>query len=187
MVAPGVVISGLKETMILLKEFEPEMSKEINKRMTTAATLVRDAARADIPSGDALSNWGRWTFSRDGRDFGFVGSWVKNNIKLTRTPGRNRGVAVTNYIGLVSKDAAGVIYQTTGHASKNEDGSRKRKKPLTSQFGTSFVSVMNNQHPGKRGLWKAYDEDEGKATALIEAAAKDAEAIVQAKLNSLGG
>lgn len=182
-----VNIKGLKETMQLLRHYEADQSKIINKRMTDAAMRVRDAARSDIPSGDALTNWGQWGFSRDGRDLGFIGQWVKGNIKVTRRAGRNKGQAVSNYIGLVSLDAAGVIYQTTGHAAKNSDGVRLRTSEKTSSKGQTFVANMLKKHPGKRGIWKAYDEDEGRATAEIEGAAREAEAIVQRRLNGFGG
>ena len=186
-VEASVVIKDLKATMELLKAYEPEQSKIINKRMTTAAMSVRDAARNDIPPGDALSNWGQWAYSPNGRELGFIGSWAKKNLVVTRKAGRNKGQAISNFIGLVSADAAGVIFQTTGHASKNSDGSRVRAKQATSNKGATFVANMVGKFPGKRGIWRAFDDDEGKNTKLIEDAAREAEDIVQRRLNALGG
>lgn len=172
-------IENLKPTMYLLRNYEPEHHKRINKTMTEAAAKVRNDARKDIPSGDALSNWGQWAFTRDGRDLGFVGAWVQKNIKITRKPMRNRGSAISNFIGLVSLDAAGIIFQTTANGD--------RKGEVTSNKGRSFVSNMGKKFPGKRGIWKAFDDDAGDAARKIEAAAREAQDIVQKRLDSLGG
>ena len=195
---PEVIIENLKETMELLKAYEPEQAKIINKRMFVAAAAVRNEARALIPEGDALvdvnskkgkgkAGWGQWAFSRDGRDFGFIGSWVKSNIKVTRAGNRYKGMPVSNFIGVYQADPAGVIFHTAGHAAKDAQGNRKRRRVPTSNKGESFVANMTNKFTGKRGIWAAFDKDEGKSVALIEGAAREAEALVQAHLNALGG
>lgn len=189
---PEVIIENLKETMELLKAYEPEQAKIINRRMFVAAAAVRDEARALIPEGDALvdlggkkskgkAGWGQWAFSRDGRDFGFIGSWVRNNIKVSRAANRYKGMPVSNFLGVVQTDPAGVIFHTAG------DKRRKRRGPVTSNKGASFAPNMEKAWPGKRGIWAAFDKNEGKSVALIEGAAREAEALVQAHLNALGG
>jgi hypothetical protein len=45
---------------------------------------------------------------------------------------------------------------------------------------------MVKNFPGKRGIWKAYDANEGKAQRQIVAAAREAERYVQRALNRLG-
>jgi hypothetical protein len=182
---PQVVVSGLKETMQILKAADAEYSKHIRSRINTASTRVLKAARDDVPSGNALSNWGAWNYSytykrgsRRGqnvnRGLGFSGSDVQKNMKKSRANMRKRGYNVSNYLALISNDPAGIVWQTAG---KNSSG--------RGTTGSPFVMNIMRKYPGKRGLWKAFDSDK-RAVPEIEAAARDAEKFVQNYLNQVG-
>lgn len=173
-------IKNLEQTMKLLKGYEPDLSKEINKRITRAATTVLKEARGDIAGGAALSNWGPWIEGKSGRDISFDGATAQRNIKLTRAAMRRRGRIVSNFIGIVAKDAATVIYHTAGQA-------KTTRYRATSNRGLTMRSNMNKTFGEKRGIWKAFDANQGAAQREIYAAAKDAEKAVQAALNRLGG
>ena len=162
-----VRVKNLKQTMDLLKAYAPEQAKEINKRITTEANKVRDRARDYMPDV-ALSNWNNWP---DHASDGYVGSVVKKRLKTTRANYRKRGVIVSNYIGVVSGDAAGSIFQTAGRG------------PSTDMFVENILS----KHGDKRGLWRAFDELKSEVEPAIMAAVDDAQRIVNTKLNQLGG
>jgi hypothetical protein len=162
-----VRVKNLKQTMDLLKAYAPEQAKEINKRITTEANKVRDRTRDYMPDV-ALSNWNNWP---DHASDGYVGSVVKKRVKTTRANYRKRGVIVSNYIGVASADAAGSIYQTVGRGSSTD----------------MFVENMLEKHPEPRGLWRAFDELKGEVEPAIMSAVEDAQKIVTAKLNQLGG
>lgn len=177
-----VNITGLKETLKVLKEADADYSKEIQKRINSAANRVLKDARADVPSGNALSGWGSWGYaytykrgSRKGqsvtRGFDFSGPDVRKNVKKTRASMRKRGFIVSNYLGIISNDPAGIIWQTAGKGSSR----------------SAFVLNIFYKYGAKRGIWKAYDRDAGAATREIEAAARDAERAVQKILNVTGG
>jgi len=166
-----VVITGLKETMAILKAYDKTQSKEIAQRINVASTRVLNNARAEVPSGGALSGWGPWTHGNKTRDLSFNGATAKKNIRKTRANMRSRGKTVSNYLGLIAKDAPSVIWHTAGKGSSS----------------SSFVSNISNRYRGKRGIWKAFDEDKGAAVAEIEKAARDAEKIVQGYLNKVAG
>lgn len=167
----GIVIEGLKTTLDLLKAYDPEQGKIINRRMTKAVGVVKKAAQADIPSSNPLRYWGPWTHLRDGRDFSWDSSSVKRNIKVTRRPGRARGAAISNFIALVSKDAVGVIYQTAGRGGSDE----------------FFNQNIVNKFGEKRGIWKAFDEKGDAAITEIEGAAQEAQRLVQDALDRVSG
>lgn len=175
-----VNIKNLDATMKLLKAYEPDLSKEIKKRISKAAGKVVSDARADVPDGFAISGWGRWTEVKSGRDLGFNGADAKKDIKASRAAMRKRGRIVSNYIGIVADKPATVIWHTAGRGS----GLRYN---VTSGKGLSFRANITREFPGKRGIWKAFDANDGAATRDIVAAAKDAERYVQAALNRLGG
>ena len=174
-----VNVKNLDTTMRLLKAYEPDLSKHIQKRIRSAAQSVAAEAKADIPPGTALSRWGKWTEVKSGRDLSFDGSAAKRDVKVTRARGRKRGMIVSNYIGIVSEKPATVIWHTAGRATTN-------RYKITSGKGLMFRANMVQQFPGKRGIWKAYDANGGKAEREILAAARDAERYVQNALNRLG-
>lgn len=162
-----VRVKNLKQTMDLLKAYAPEQAKEINKRITTEANKVRDRARDYMPDV-ALSNWNNWP---DHASEGYVGSIVKKRVKSTRANNRSRGQIVSNYIGVVSADAAGAIFQTAGRG------------PSTDMFVDNLLAKNGNS----RGLWKAFDELKSEVEPAIMAAVEDAQQLVNTKLNQLGG
>jgi hypothetical protein len=160
-----VTVENLRETMALLKGYEPEQSKLINKRITDAANVIRDDARSLMPSGNALSNWGSWAGRLD-----YSGSPQRSSVKTTRAAMRRRGQFVTNFIGVVTKSASAVVWHTAGRRNSSQ-----------------FSSAIEGHYGGSRGIWAAFDANEGKAAAEIEAATDDAQRLVQARLNALGG
>jgi hypothetical protein len=162
-----VRVKNLKQTMDLLKAYAPEQAKEISKRITTEANKVRDRARDYMPDV-ALSNWNNWP---DHASEGYVGSVVKKKVKTTRANNRQRGMIVSNYIGVVNADAAGSIFQTAGRG------------PSTDMFVDNLLEKNGNS----RGLWKAFDELKDEVAPAIMAAVEDAQQLVNAKLNQLGG
>lgn len=162
-----VRVKNLKQTMDLLKAYAPEQAKEINKTITTEANKVRDRARGYMPL-IALSNWNNWPAHASE---GYVGANVRKKLKTTRANNRKRGNFVSNYIGVVSSDAAGVIYQTVGKGGSN----------------SSFVENLLNKPSYKRSLWQAFDELKPEVEPAIMAAVETAQKIVQAKLEQLGG
>jgi hypothetical protein len=162
-----VRVKNLKQTMDLLKAYAPEQAKEISKRITTEANKVRDRARDYMPDV-ALSNWNNWP---DHASEGYVGSVVKKRVKSTRANNRARGQIVSNYIGVVSGDAAGSIFQTAGRGGSTD----------------MFVDNLLEKNGNSRGLWKAFDELKDEVAPAIMAAVEDAQQLVNAKLNQLGG
>lgn len=174
--ADRVNIKNLDATMKLLRAYAPDQSKQIQKRITTAASRFRDAGRREITNvlygSNALRRWGKWIEARSGRDLSFNAQTAASNIKVTRARRRRRGVIVSNYIGVVSEDAPGVIFQTAGIGA--------------STTGSLFTSLMRSRYSRPRGLWKAEETHGVIVRDAILQAVKEAQDIVQKKLNAMG-
>jgi hypothetical protein len=171
-VARRVNIAGFDATMRALKEYDEVQYKLIQREITKAATAIVRVARAELMSADVLSNWGRWTFTRNGTDLSFEASRAASTIKVTRGSGkikRNRGVFVTNAIGVASDDAATVIFHHVGHA--------KRPGARTSAKGESMRANMAQAVKKPRGIWAGEEQEKGNALRLIEQAVREAEKI----------
>jgi len=154
-------IDNLAQTVDFLEKFNTDVSKILKKEMRSGANEVAQASRSLIPN-DALSNWGQWTFSRDGRDLGFIGSFVRSGIVVETNRSRNSGVTVGFGYRVVSKNAGGAIFELAGS--------------VTDDKGSMGLAV-NNKNPAKnypRTLFPAYYSGMSKAREKIEAALEKA-------------
>jgi len=175
-VADRVNIKNLDATLKLLKAYAPEQAKEINKRITRAASQFRVAGRREIMNvqygSNALRRWGKWIEERSGRDLSFNAQTAASNVKVTRARNRRRGMIVSNYIGVVSADGPGVIFQTAGIGA--------------STTGSNFTQLMRSRYARPRGLWRAEETHGAIVRDAILQGVRDAQDIVQKQLDSMG-
>jgi hypothetical protein len=149
-------VENLAETINFLEKFNEDVLKVLKKELKSGANEVAKASRSLIPN-DGLSNWGQWISSRDGRDLGFIGAFVKRGIVVQQQKTRSSGMTVGFGYRVVSKSAAGAIYELAG-SQNNSEG-----------MGLS----MNKKHPAARyprTLFPAYYAAMPKAMQKIEAA-----------------
>lgn len=165
-------ISGFDATMKALREYDTVQYKAIQKRITQAAKVIEAKARANVLSAAGLRNWGKWAFSRDGRDLSFDAGAVASTIKVTRGSGRikrQRGRFTTNAVGVVTTDPVAQIFHTMGNA--------KKPGPRTSTLGESMRANFAGKVASPRGLWAAADTETPAALASIEEAVREAERL----------
>jgi hypothetical protein len=153
---------NLAQNMNFLETFNKDVAKILKKEIKAGANEVAKASRRRIPKA-GLSNWGAWTYSRDGRDLGFIGGWVKRGIVVETYKSRNRGATVAYGHRVVTKTAAGAIFELAGSKSKHP-------MPL----------AMEAKHPVQnypRTLFPAYYEAMPTALRKIEAAVEKAKRV----------
>jgi len=171
-----VVVKNAKQTMDSLGKFQPDAAKEIRKSINKSINVVRDDARGMMPSGQAFSGWGAW--SQGGRDLSYRNA--AKGIRVTKASARARGEAVSNYIGLVNSTPGGSIFELAG-----------RRNSADASFMAAFASKgygsSTKGNPSRGGVFKAFDQNRGKAVAEIEGALKDAERRLQTYLDNVIG
>ena len=153
---------NLAQNIDFLETFNKDVAKILRKEIKSGANEVAKASRSLIPKS-GLSNWGAWTFSRDGRDLGFIGSWVKRGIVVETTRSRNRGATVAYSQRVVTKTAAGAIYELAGSVSDSP-----------------MARAVASKHPVKnypRTLFPAYYKAMPIALKKIEAAIEKAKKL----------
>ena len=153
-------VENLAETINFLENFNEDVLKVLKKDLKSGANEVAKASRSLIPN-DGLTNWGQWTSSRDGRDLGFIGAFVKRGIVVETQRTRMSGITVGYGYRVVSKSAAGAIYELAGSENYDE----------------GMGLAMNNKrrvtnYP--RTLFPAYYKAMPKALQKIEAALEKA-------------
>ena len=150
---------NLAQNIHFLETFNNDVAKILKKEIRQGANEVAKASRRRIPQS-GLRNWGAWTYSRDGRDLGFIGGWVKRGIVVETNRSRARGKTVSYGHRVVSKTPAGAIFELAGSKSKSPMALAMKDKH----------SVAN--YP--RTLFPAYYEAMPAALQKIEAAVEKA-------------
>lgn len=158
-------MKGLAENINFLEKFNQDVSKTLKKEMRAGANEVAKAAKSLIPAS-AVSNWGAWTSSSDGRDLGFIGSWVKRGVAVETQRSRKSGVTVGFGYRVVNKTAAGAIYELAGSKNSNALGRGINKnKPVTRYPRTLFAAYYMAMPAAVRKIETAIEKAQKEASA----------------------
>lgn len=151
-----VAVKGAVALRKALKEFTPDLAKQLPKEMAVALKPVVKAARGYAPSdSQILSNWRPRSFS-EARFPTYNSKLVKAGIGYKTTPSKPNSRGFRSLARLFNKNAAGSIYETAGKINSS----------------SQFVVNLNNKHSSTmkgrdrlegRVLYRAYEEDKGKA------------------------
>jgi hypothetical protein len=206
------VIHGLVETKRALREFAPDLKRQVDKEARSFLNVMVRDARGFVPAtGDMLSGWqihskGKkitaQTSAFSTRAFPmFQASEIKAGLV------RKIGGFKTNKQGfkaeyaLQNKSAAGAIYETAGRV--NQDGlpwggpkasptDRKVSHSRNPKAGKQFIDRLDQtdnfrpihgQHEG-RLAFRAVEKDNGKAIRGITDAVLSAEKTLQTRLEA---
>lgn len=134
-----VEVTGLRQLFNALDEWDKSASRRIVKEINNASDKIVRNARELAPSDNPLSNWGKWTFSRDGRDLGFNPSAVKGGFKKRQNNYKRAGIKAGIAWEVYQSNAAGNIYEVMG------DGQR-----TTTKSGEHLVQTVNARFGGTK-------------------------------------
>jgi hypothetical protein len=161
-----VAVKGAVALRKALRQFTPDLAKQLPKEMAIALKPVVKTARGYAPSSsEILSGWTPRPFS-EARFPTYNASMVKAGIGYKTTPSKPNRRGFRSLARLFNKTAAGAIYETAG-----------RKTP-DSRFVRNLNSKYNSEMKGTakmegRVLYRAYEEDQGKAqTGVLKAIEK---------------
>jgi hypothetical protein len=169
-------VKGAVELRKALREFTPDLSKKLTKEMSLAVRPIVKTARGYMPNeSQVLSNWGISGKGINAASSAFstakfpkyVPSIVKSNIGFKSSPSKANSRGFRSLAQLFNKTRAGAIYEVAG-----------TKNP-SSRFVQNQDSKFNSQIKGQgnrkgRGLYRAYEEDNGKALVAVLKAIENA-------------
>ena len=157
-----------------LRKFSPDLAKALPKEVAAALKPITRAAKGYLPDdGQVLSGW----VARDGSQARFPSynaRIVKSGIGYKTSPSKPNRRGFRSLARVFNKSAAGAIYETMG-----------RKTPQ-SRFVENQTGKYNSQMKGRdkmqgRALFRAYDDNNGKAREAVLAAIKGAADKLNAK------
>ena len=191
-------VKGVKELRYALRNFEPDLAKQLQDEMAFFLKPIVKKARGFIPSDFTPSNWrgetktGKWPI--------YNASLMRRGIGYKTTPSKPNRRGFSYAASINNKTASGSIFETAGR--KNPNGMQKAPKgtPRTNknfshsnnpQAGWQFIQALENASPiaqgntrtgsGRRGrymkgrlIFRAWAEDQGKANAAVMKALQNA-------------
>lgn len=183
-----IVLTGIKETLDALKEFDKSAVRRFNKVINTElANAERDShdivrgitnGRTDTP----MSGWRQYDAAKPRRSTRGGAGWpawntgvVVAGIRKTRAQGKVRADYTTSAGALINKSAAGAIFEIAGRIS---GGTSERTS------GGQFMRTLSNRFkPASRIIWRVVDKDRAKIEANVNKALNEAKAELQKNLN----
>jgi hypothetical protein len=183
-----IVLTGIKETVDALKEFDKSAVRKFNKVINTElANAERDAhgiargignGQTDTP----MSGWRTYNAANPRRSSRGGAGWpawntgeVVAGIRKTKAQGKVRKDYTTSAGALINKSAAGAIFEVAGRKS---GGSAGRSQ------GQQFMRTLSARFkPASRLIWRVVDKDSAKIQANVNKALEEAKAELQKHLN----
>ena len=175
-----IVLTGIKETLAALKEFDKDAVKRFNKVINTELKGAERDAKNLISEQPPMSGW-RKSDAAKGRTRGGAGwpGWnageIKSKITKTKAQGKVRGDYTTSAGALLNKSAAGSIFEVAGRVTKPGSGGGS---------SAQFLRTLGNRFgKASRLVWRVVDKDADKIQANVAKALDDAKAELQRHLN----
>lgn len=205
------VVQGLVETKRALREFAPDLKRNLDREARSFLRVMVSDAKGFVPANSPLSGWqihskgktiSAQTSAFSTRSFPlFQTAEIKagltykvGGMKTTRSGFRAE-------YALLNKSAAGAIYETAGRV--NPDGlpwvgpsasptNHKVSHSRNPKAGKQFIAAIDNgdgyrqihgRHDG-RLAFRAVEKDNGKAIRGITAAVMDSEKQLQTRLDA---
>lgn len=176
-----IVLTGIKETIDALKQFDKAAAKKFNKVINDELNRAEQKADNLVVQftnpvyGTPMRGW-RKTPAMRPRTRGGAGwpdwdvSTIQAGIKKSRVQGKVRGDYTTSAGALLNDSAAGAIFEVAGrnaNAAKNQ-----------------FVRYLSNSFgKASRLIWAVVDKDKEAIQRRVAAALEDAKKTLQNNLN----
>jgi hypothetical protein len=177
-----IVLSGIKETLDALKQFDKDAVKRFNKVINTELAGAERDAKGLINEEPPMSGWRKADAAR-GRTRGGAGwpGWnageIKSKITKTKAQGKVRGDYTTSAGALLNKSAAGAIFEVAGRQASGT------KKMFAQTSSGQFLRTLENRFKkASRVVWRVVDKDRSRIEANVARALEQAKADLQKHL-----
>ena len=150
-----------------LRKFSPDLAKALPKEIAAALKPITKSARGYLPDNSSvLSGW----LARENSQARFPtydAKIARAGIGYKTTPSKPNRRGFRSLARVFNKSAAGAIYETMGRKTPNS-------RFVQNQNGKYASQMKGDDKMQGRALFRAYDENNGKAREAVLKAIKDA-------------
>jgi hypothetical protein len=170
----AIVLTGLKETLKALGDFDKDAVKAFTKVINKELSSVKKEAQGYVEAKPPLSGWATQP-ARNPRSRGGAGwpAWdqsiIKSGISTSKAEGKVRKDYTTSAGAIKNKSAQGVIYELAGRRSRGN--------------GTFIKNLEGNVGDASRLIWKAVDKNRNKIEKNVFDALERAKRTLQQNLD----
>jgi len=190
-----VKVEGVKQTRKALRQFAPDLNKELNAELKRALAPIAKKARGFAPANSPMSGWNKSPAQSSFPSYNF--SVVKSGIGFSTKPGKTTRSGFTSNAKIFNKSFAGAIYEVAGR--KNEQGqewvgpkaggtSKKVSRSVNPRAGATFIEnlpdLVNSSKGRGRLIYRAWAADQGKANGAAIKAIDKAERTFMVRAKS---
>ena len=184
-----IILTGVHETLMALKEFDKDAVKKFNKVINSElAGAERDAhalvsqASSYGSSGTPMSGWSPNDAAKPRRSTRGGAGWpgwntgvIQQGIVKTKAQGKVRKDFTTSAGALINKSAAGAIFEVAG---------RKTRGSAARTGSAQFLRTLGNRFgKASRLVWRVVDKDKDKIERNVARALEEAKTTLQKHLN----
>ena len=176
-----IVLSGIKETLDALKEFDKDAVKRFNKVINNELRGAERDAKGLISEEPPMSGWSKSDAAKPRKTTRGGAGWpgwnageIKSKITKTKAEGKVRGDYTTSAGALLNKSAAGAIFETAGRKSKAGFGGGSSQQ---------FLRTIGNRFgKASRVVWRVVDKDRARIEENVARALEQAKTDLQKHL-----
>jgi hypothetical protein len=171
-----VRVEGVKQTRKALRQFAPDLNKELNTELKLALSPIAKRARGFVPADSPMSGWANRSFSEAMFPM-YNARTIRSGIGFTTKPGKTTRSGFTANATIFNKSVAGAIYETAGRANNGQGQpwvgpkaggtSKKVSRSINPNAGEKFIENLGPLTKSLKGsgrlILKAWAQDQGKA------------------------
>ena len=136
-----VEIRGNADLRKALRQFTPDLEKQLKKELAVALKPVVKKARGFVPAESPMSGWAARSFSESRFTF-FNYQTIARNIVYTTAVSKPNKNGFTSMARIINKSAVGAIYEVAGR--KNQNG----QPWVGPKAGGTSKGVSRSNNPG---------------------------------------
>jgi hypothetical protein len=180
-----VRITGEQRAIAVLKAFDRDNFKVIDKGLKEAGEVLRDEVRSKTPTSSPLSGWGKWTATNVSRKTGIATTRnlaynttkVRTGIKVNTKQPRKSSTGGKFEVAVATMSAPGAIFALTGSNKKRRSENYRGRSfydNMNNRFGEKYARGLNEAANNKPVVAKAKE----KVAAVIREAERKADRIL---------
>jgi hypothetical protein len=191
-------VKGVIELKKALKQYAPDLAKELNYELGKVLKPIVAEARGYVPNDSPMRGWLPAIKSHGGKFPKYDAGEIRRGIIYKSTPSMPNRAGFSNAIRIQNKSMIGAIYETAGR--KNGQGqdwvgpsaggaSKGVSRSVNPYAGNQFISNLGNLYGSSRKgdsrmmgrlIFRAWANTQGRAQAAVFKALE----VTTAKFNS---
>lgn len=180
-----VRVTGEQRAIAVLKAFDRDNFKVIDKGLKLAGEVLRDEVREKTPTSAPLSGWGKWTATNVSRKTGiattrnlsFNTTKIRTGIKVNTKQPKKASTGGKFEVAVATMSPAGAIFALTGSNEKRRSENYRGKSfydNINNRFGRKYARGLNEAANNKSVVAKAKE----KVAEVIREAERKANRIL---------